>query len=97
MKEQSGKKGVMRMARYIFGRSVKGASHVRSGMPCQDSLRIEEVSSKLSIIAAADGHGSDKSPRSDRGSTIAVKCILCCNEELSAELCCKAESADNIS
>ena len=60
------------MSRMIYGKSVKGASHVRSGMPCQDSFRIDEVSPELTIIAVADGHGSEKSPRSKSGSTIAV-------------------------
>lgn len=64
------------MARLIFGKSVKGASHIRSGMPCQDSFRIEEISSDLSIIAVADGHGSDKSPKSKSGSMIAVN-VFC--------------------
>lgn len=64
------------MARLIFGKSVKGASHIRSGMPCQDSFRIEEISPDLSIIAVADGHGSDKSPKSKNGSTIAVN-VFC--------------------
>lgn len=64
------------MARLIFGKSVKGASHIRSGMPCQDSFRIEEISPDLSIIAVADGHGSDKSPKSKNGSMIAVN-VFC--------------------
>ncbi len=60
------------MARSIYGRSVKGASHVRSGTQCQDSYRIDETSKDISIIAVADGHGSEKSPKSKTGSTIAV-------------------------
>lgn len=61
------------MARMIYGRSVKGASHVRNGTHCQDSFKIDEVSPELSIIAVADGHGSEKSPRSEFGSKIATK------------------------
>lgn len=64
------------MARLIYGKSVKGASHTRSGMPCQDSFRIEEISPDLSIVAVADGHGSDKSPKSKNGSMIAVN-VFC--------------------
>ena len=60
------------MKRYVFGKSVKGATHERNGLPLQDSCKIEEISDKITIIAVADGHGSDKCPRSDRGSTIAV-------------------------
>lgn len=60
------------MKRYIFGKSVKGATHERNGLPLQDSFKIEEISDKITIIAVADGHGSSKCPRSYRGSTIAV-------------------------
>ena len=60
------------MKRYVFGKSVKGASHERNGLPLQDNCRIEEISDKITILAVADGHGSSKCPRSDRGSLIAV-------------------------
>ena len=60
------------MKRYIYGECVKGATHERNGLPLQDSKRIEEISDRITILAVADGHGSDKCPRSDRGSTIAV-------------------------
>ena len=64
------------MARLIYGKSVKGASQTRSGMPCQDSFRIEEISPDLSIIPVAYGHGSDASPKSKNGSMIAVN-VFC--------------------
>ena len=60
------------MAQNLFGKSVKGATHVRNGKPLQDSFRIDEISENLAIIAVADGHGSEKSPRSKSGSQIAV-------------------------
>lgn len=60
------------MKRYICDGIVKGATHVRNQMPCQDNKRIVEISDKIVIIAVADGHGSSKCPRSDRGSMIAV-------------------------
>lgn len=60
------------MKRYICDGIVKGATHVRNQMPCQDNKRIVEISDKIAIIAVADGHGSSKCPRSDRGSMIAV-------------------------
>ena len=66
------------MARLIYGKSVKGASHVRSGMPCQDSFRIEEISPDLSIVAVADGHGSDNYPRTDKGARFAVDAAIRC-------------------
>ncbi len=64
------------MARSVFGRSVKGASHIRNGTQCQDSFKIDELSPNLTIVAVADGHGSEKSPRSKSGSTIAVN-VFC--------------------
>ena len=60
------------MKRYICDGIVKGATHVRNQMPCQDNKRIVEISNKIAIVAVADGHGSSKCPRSDRGSMIAV-------------------------
>lgn len=72
MKELSGKKGRSWMKRYICDGIVKGATHVRNQMPCQDNKKIVEISDKIAIVAVADGHGSTKCPRSDRGSMIAV-------------------------
>ena len=60
------------MKRYVFGKSVKGATHEKNGLPLQDNCKIEEISDKITIIAVADGHGSSKCSRSDRGSLIAV-------------------------
>jgi len=60
------------MKRYICDGIVKGATHVRNQMPCQDNKKIVEISDQIAIVAVADGHGSSKCPRSDRGSQIAV-------------------------
>lgn len=60
------------MKRYICGECVRGATHERNNLPLQDSKRIEEISDCITILSVADGHGSDKCPRSDRGSVIAV-------------------------
>lgn len=60
------------MKRYICEGIVKGATHVRNQMPCQDNKKIIKLSDEITIIALADGHGSSKCPRSDRGSMIAV-------------------------
>ena len=46
------------MKRYVFGKSVKGATHEKNGLPLQDNCKIEEISDKITIIAVADGHGS---------------------------------------
>lgn len=60
------------MRRYICDAIVKGATHQRNGLPCQDSKKIVEISDDIVIIGVADGHGSEKCPRSERGSVIAV-------------------------
>ena len=54
-----------------FGRSVRGASHVRSGAPNQDAFHWEGSSGRTGprvILAIADGHGSKKSFRSEQGA-----------------------------
>jgi len=60
------------MKRSVHGECIKGATHVRNGKPLQDAKKIVEISDNITIIAVADGHGSDKCPRSDRGAAIAV-------------------------
>lgn len=57
------------------GKSVKGASHVRNGLPNQDAIKWHPDSGKgLPIImVVSDGHGSPKNFRSDRGSKLAVE------------------------
>jgi serine/threonine protein phosphatase PrpC len=61
-----------------IGESVKGASHVRSGLPNQDAIRwFPESGIGLPLIlAVSDGHGSAKSFRSDRGSCFAVETAI---------------------
>jgi serine/threonine protein phosphatase PrpC len=56
-----------------YGASVRGASHIRSGQPNQDSIRWSTPErGGLSVLVVADGHGSAKAFRSDRGSRLAV-------------------------
>lgn len=60
----------------VFGASVRGASHVRSGLPNQDAVAWESSynsNGAFNIVAVADGHGSAKSCRSDRGARLAVQ------------------------
>ena len=58
----------------IVGASVRGASHLRSGLPNQDAIRwLPEPGTSLPLIlAVSDGHGSAKCFRSDQGSRLAV-------------------------
>jgi serine/threonine protein phosphatase PrpC len=58
----------------VVGASVRGASHVRAGLPNQDAMRWLPgcgAGTPL-IVAIADGHGSPKSFRSDAGARFAV-------------------------
>jgi serine/threonine protein phosphatase PrpC len=53
----------------VDGRRVRGAVHKRNGIPCQDAI---DQSIKPLILAVADGHGSQRSPKSDIGASLAV-------------------------
>lgn len=63
------------MEQQVFGCSIQGASHIRSQKECQDSNK-KIVEEDYSIIAVADGHGSDSSPFSKTGSQSAVN-VFC--------------------
>ncbi len=58
-----------------IGQSVRGASHVRSGLPNQDAIcwMPESGNGPPLIVAVSDGHGSPKSFRSDVGARFAVE------------------------
>lgn len=64
------------MRQIVFGASVQGASHVRSGTECQDSFKKTAYSDGTIILAIADGHGSSACPYSKTGSAIAVN-VFC--------------------
>ena len=59
----------------IVGKSVRGASHVRVGLPNQDAIRwLPESGAGLPLVlAVSDGHGSAKCFRSSVGAGLAVK------------------------
>jgi hypothetical protein len=54
-----------------FKAIVRGESHKEKGLPCQDAVFYKQYPNG-GIIAAADGHGSEKHFRSDAGSALAV-------------------------
>jgi serine/threonine protein phosphatase PrpC len=58
--------------------SVRGAVHERDGRPNQDAVGLGRSGSRLAplVLAVADGHGSARSFRSDRGSAFATACAL---------------------
>jgi len=56
----------------VIGKSVTGATHIRHGKPCQDAILWQEVNNAM-VLAVADGHGSERSPYSDKGARFAVE------------------------
>lgn len=64
------------MTQSVFGESVQGASHIRNGRECQDSLKKVERDEGTVILSIADGHGSDSCPYSKNGSCAAVN-VFC--------------------
>ena len=58
-----------------FSHSVRGASHDRSGLVCQDSSAYK-VTDHYAVAVVADGHGSKKHFRSHLGSKFAVEATI---------------------
>lgn len=58
--------------------SVQGASHKKRGQGNQDAVRLKNPSGSddVLLLAVADGHGSTRSFRSDRGAALAAECAL---------------------
>jgi Serine/threonine protein phosphatase len=59
----------------VIGESARGSSHVRKGTVNQDAYdwRPEDGSDLPLVLAVADGHGSSRYVRSDRGAQFAVQ------------------------
>jgi serine/threonine protein phosphatase PrpC len=67
----------------LFGASVSGTSHLKTGIPCQDAHRYVVLDNGVVIAAVADGAGSAK--HADRGSVLAVEhAVLWLGNHLSA-------------
>lgn len=83
----------------VLGRSIRGASHVRSGLPNQDAIGWRENADCAGgvLLAVADGHGSAKCFRSDYGSRFAIDAAMALlampqlpdSERLPEELVCR--------
>ena len=65
----------------LFHCTRTGASHIRKHLPCQDASA-SAVIRGLSVAVVADGHGSRRHFRSDRGAVIACRTVLEKVEEL---------------
>lgn len=56
---------------FVFHKSVIGASHTRSGKPCQD-FSMSYCDGNVTILIVCDGHGGSTYCRSDKGARIAA-------------------------
>ncbi|HJQ67746.1 MAG TPA: PP2C family serine/threonine-protein phosphatase [Blastocatellia bacterium] len=68
---------------WVIGRSVRGASHERTGLANQDAIgwmQVQGEGQRL-IVAVSDGHGSAKYFRSHIGSRLAIKTALALGQE----------------
>ena len=61
----------------VFHKSIKGASHISSGKPCQDYSASFDVDG-VQIAVVCDGHGGSTYVRSDIGARIAVETAIDC-------------------
>jgi serine/threonine protein phosphatase PrpC len=59
----------------IIGESVRGSSHERVGKIAQHAIHFESLDNGDRFLGIADGHGSEKAFRSDRGSRFAAEII----------------------
>jgi hypothetical protein len=64
----------------LAGASVRGSSHEKASLPCQDAHKWAQAAGDILVIAVADGAGS--APMSETGAWIAV--------ETAVETACKA-------
>lgn len=61
----------------VFNVTKMGASHLKSGKPCQDySLSWESDNKEVQIAIVCDGHGGETYVRSDMGSKLAAEIAL---------------------
>jgi serine/threonine protein phosphatase PrpC len=64
---------------WAFGCSRTGASHIRSGRPCEDAFALFSGSSGAKpciAVAVADGHGDPRHDLSKTGSALAVQAAI---------------------
>lgn len=62
---------------YTLHTSVQGASHIQTGLPCQDaSCTYQDASQGVVMAVVSDGHGS--CPKSDLGAWLACEVAICC-------------------
>ncbi len=69
----------------IYKTRMAGPYHIENGLPCQDSLAIDQNNSRFTIAAVADGLGSEL--HSDIGSSVAAKtAVEYCSKSITADM-----------
>ena len=76
----------------IVSASVRGTSHEKWDLPCQDACRYQRLSDNLLIVAVADGAGSAK--LSEIGSKVAAETAVNTLSEMIADLGVDGEEID---
>lgn len=66
----------------VIGKFVQGASHIRSGVECQDHCKKVVLEDGTVILAVADGHGSKSCPYSGTGARLATRAFCRIMENL---------------
>ncbi len=71
-----------------IGKSVRGASHIRDNQPNQDAIfwSTGQNNGLPLVMALSDGHGSQRSFRSDMGAAFAVDAISTCLTDFALQL-----------
>lgn len=71
-----------------IGKSVRGASHIRDNRPNQDAVfwSTGQNNGLPLVMALSDGHGSQRSFRSDTGAAFAVDAISSCLTDFALQL-----------
>ena len=59
----------------VFNKSIRGASHLANGKPCQD-YSISFNDNGVQILVVCDGHGGETYFRSDIGAKLAAEVTL---------------------
>ena len=57
----------------VIAASIRGSAHANSGQANQDAVAWRPLPFDGLVVAVSDGHGSEHSPRSERGSRFAVE------------------------
>lgn len=58
-----------------IGACIRGDTHIRNNMPCQDALLIQHIEGLGLLCILSDGHGSKQCKYSDEGAKVALEVV----------------------